>query len=58
VSPEVFTEVLADRGVLMLAVGSSSVRAVTNLNVTGSDIERALSKIRDITEEGISTTQS
>jgi len=58
VSPEVFTEVLADRGVLMLAVGRSSVRAVTNLNVTGSDIERALSKIRAITEEGISTTQS
>ena len=43
-----FAALLADRGVLMLAVGRQLVRAVTHLDIDQDDIDRAITVLRDV----------
>ena len=48
----IFVERLAQRGVRMIAMGPSRIRAVTHLDVSRLDIETALDLIREILQQG------
>lgn len=47
-SVDEFISRLADRGVLVASVGATTIRAVTSLEVTAADIDRALEAVRDV----------
>jgi threonine aldolase len=48
VTAPVFVDRLEQRGVRMIAMGPSRIRAVTHLDVSREGIERALETIRDV----------
>ncbi len=48
---EVLVELLAQQGVLMIPFGSHSIRAVTHLDVDGTDVERAISVLGDVVDQ-------
>ncbi|PON11680.1 hypothetical protein C2W62_43555 [Candidatus Entotheonella serta] len=52
VTAPIFTERLEQRGVRMIAMGPSLIRAVTHLDVSRQGIETALDIIRNVLQSG------